>query len=74
MNKPVKYILLGIGSCIGVFLVMILLRNLIHGSSFAEEAKDWTNWLVAVCCGISTAWSTLKRDKDKENKSKEENK
>ena len=70
MNKTTKYILLGIGSAVGIFAVMVIVRMLVRGVSIAEAANDWTNILIAVCCGASTGISTWKRDQEKEEKEK----
>ncbi|MCR5566762.1 MAG: hypothetical protein K6F61_07900 [Clostridiales bacterium] len=73
MNKTVKYILIGIGTSIALFAVILLLRMFIRGVPFTEGLKDWTNWLIAVCCAVSVGVSSWKKDREKEEKEKKEN-
>ena len=73
MKKIGRYILIGVGTSLGVFMAILLLRMLIKGIPFEEGLKDWSNWLIAVCCAVSTGVSFWKRDREKEEKDKEEN-
>lgn len=71
MNKIIRYSLIGVGTSISVFMAILLLRMLIRGVPFTEGLKDWTNWLIAVCCAVSTGVSSWKKDREKEEKSRE---
>ena len=54
-------------------LIMSGVRSLIKGIPYVDEFKDWTNWLLAACCGISTVWTNLdkiKKEESKEDKSR----
>ena len=66
MNKATKYILLGAGSFIGCFLIIVFLRVLIKGIPFADGIRSWNNWLYAAIGGIGTVYSVWKKDQDKE--------
>ena len=68
MNKTVRYILYGVGTCVAVFLIMIFVRSWIREVPVADGIKDWTNWLIAVLCGVSTAYSSRKKDQEKKDK------
>lgn len=74
MNKIIRYSLIGVGTSISVFMAILLLRMLIRGVPFTEGLKDWTNWLIAVCCAVSTGVSSWKKDREKEEKSSREDK
>ena len=74
MNKTVKAILYGVGSFVGVFLIIVVIRCLIRGVAFGDELKDWTNWAVAAGSGIASALTSLSNDKKKEAAEKEEKK
>ena len=65
MNKTAKYILIGVGSFIGLFLIILLLRFLIRGIPFADGIRNWYTWLLAVSGGIGTAYSIWKKDQEK---------
>ena len=71
MNKTVKYILCGVGTFAFIILATALIRSLIRSVPFADGFKDWTNWLIAAVCGVSSALSAYKKDKEKETKDKE---
>ena len=66
MNKTIKYILIGAGSFIGIFLIIVLLRVLIKGIPFADGIRSWSNWLYAAIGGIGTVYSVWRKDQDKE--------
>ena len=65
MNKTTKYILLGAGSFIGCFLIIVFLRVLIKGIPFADGIKSWSNWLYAAMGGVGFAYSVWKKDQEK---------
>ena len=65
MNKTTKCILSGVAAFVVCFLIIVLSRVLIRGISFADGAKDWMNWLIAVCGGAGYAYSVWKKDQEK---------
>ena len=65
MNKTIKYILIGAGSFIGIFLIIVLIRVLIKGIPFADGIKSWSNWLYAAMGGVGFAYSVWKKDQEK---------
>ena len=65
MNKTTKYILCGVGSFIGILLIIVLIRVLIKGIPFADGIKSWTNWLFAAIGGIGTVYSIWQKDQGK---------
>ena len=71
MNKPVKYILYGVGMFAFIILATSAIRSLIRSIPFADGFKDWTNWLIAAICGVCTAMSLYRKDQEKEKKDKE---
>ena len=44
MNKTSRYILIGVGSFIGILLIIVLIRVLIKGIPFADGIRNWL-WL-----------------------------
>ena len=70
MNKPLKYALCGVGSAVGIFILMTLVRSLVRGIPFTEGIKDVANIVIAIVCGVSTAMSMKKKDDEKEKKEK----
>ena len=65
MSKTAKYILYGVGSFVCCLLIMVLIRKLAKGVSFADGIRDWSNWAVAVAGGIGFAISVWKKDQAK---------
>lgn len=69
MNKTTKAIVYGIGSCALTLVLVVAIRALIKGEPFVDGFKEWSNWVVSVICGVSSAYSTLTKDKkDKQDK------
>ncbi len=65
MNKTAKYILLGIGSFIGIFLIIVLARLLIKGIPFADGIRNWNSWLLAAFGSIGSVYSVWRKDQEK---------
>lgn len=68
MNKTARYILIGVGSFIGILLIIVLIRVLIKGIPFADGIRNWSNWLIAAVGGIGTVYSAWKKDQEKNHK------
>lgn len=68
MNKTARYILIGVGSFIGILLIIVLIRVLIKGIPFADGIRNWSNWLIAAAGGIGMVYSAWKKDQEKNHK------
>ena len=67
MNATTKTVLYGIGTFILCAVILSVIRPLIKGLPIVEGFKDWTNWAIAACSGISAALSSYNKNKAKEN-------
>lgn len=61
-----KFVLIGVGDAIAIFLILIFVRPLLHaGETTAHLVKDPTNWAMAVFCGVLAAWSMWRKENSK---------
>ena len=68
MSKTTKNILYGIGTFVGIMVIMILVRTLIKGATLEEALSRWSSWLIAACCGVSAFLTANNRDQQKKDK------
>jgi len=73
MNKTTRYILYGVGTFVLSIVVLAVIRALVRGVAIGEGFKDWTNWLIAAVGGISAAWASYSKDREKAEKEKKGN-
>ncbi|MBQ9197520.1 MAG: hypothetical protein IJ157_09830 [Clostridia bacterium] len=61
-----RFILIGVGGAIVIFLILIFVRPLLHaGETTTQLVKDPTNWAMAVFCGALAAWSMWRKENKK---------
>ena len=62
-NSFVKYLLMGIGTAVVIFLILIFIRPLLHaGETTGQLVRDPYNWLICVFSGAATGWSMWRKN------------